>query len=52
MRSLWALLAGGAALGIVALLRGRTRRRQPSPDDLGTISDQWRADASRIASDY
>jgi hypothetical protein len=51
MRSLWALVAGGVVLAVVTILRSRRVQRKPSTDDLGTISDQWRAEASR-SSDY
>ena len=35
------LLVGGAALAVVLALVMALRKRGPSTDDLGPISDQW-----------
>jgi hypothetical protein len=38
----WALLAlGGAAIAVLVALLFLLRRREPSPYELGQISDQW-----------
>lgn len=54
MRFLWGLLLSGGLVGIVALMRGRRRQRDRFNDDLGAVSDQWRAEAESRSggSDY
>jgi len=54
MRFLWGLVLSGGLVGLVALFRGRQRQRGRFNDDLGAVSDQWRAEVESRSggSDY
>ena len=54
MRILWSVLVGGGFLCMLAYARSRGRQRNHLTDDLGTVSDQWRAETESRSggSDY
>lgn len=53
MRILWGVLLGGGLMCLLAYSRSRQRHRSRFDEDLGTVSEQWRAEVrAKGGSDY